>query len=283
MGEQHVSVRKKNGLGICLDPTDLNNAVLREHFPMNSIEDIVTIVHGSMIFSTLDANMGFYQIELSKKSSLLTTFKTPFGRYNYLRILMGLKCAAEVFQREMINHFGNKDGVEVLMGDIMIHSHDEGEHNSLLRTVLERAKSIKLKLNKAKCVLAKSEVIYVGHLLTGERLKPSPERAKAITEMRDPKNHAEFETILDKLAYVAKFIPNLSELNAPLRALKTSDDWNWKQEAKQSFENVKTALTSTKVLKYFDTNFISTTQCGCIYEGTWCCCYTEKWSCCLFF
>ena len=128
------------------------------------------------------------------------------------------------------------------------------QHNSRPRTVLERAKSIILKLNKAKCVLAKSEVNYVGHLLTGEGLKPTPERVKAITEMRDPKNHAELETILGMLAYVAKFIPNLSELNAPLRALKTSDEWNWMPEAKQSFENVKTALTSTKVLKYFDTN-----------------------------
>ena len=99
--------------------------------------------------------------------------------------------------------------------------------------MLERAKSINLKLNKAKCVLAKSEENYVGHLLTGEGLKPTPERVKAITEMRDPKKHAELETILGMLAYVAKFIPNLSELNAPLRVLKTIDDWNWTPEAKQ--------------------------------------------------
>lgn len=50
--------------------------------------------------------MGYFQIKLSKKSSLLNTFNTPFGRYRYFRMPMGLKCAAEVFQREMINHFG---------------------------------------------------------------------------------------------------------------------------------------------------------------------------------
>lgn len=41
------------------------------------------------------------------------------------------------------------------------------------------------------------------------------------------------------LAYVAKFTPNLSDLNAPLRALKTTDKWNWNSEAKQLFDNVK--------------------------------------------
>lgn len=129
--------------------TDLNKAVLREHFPMNTIEDIVTRVHESQIFFTLDANMGYFQIKLSKKSSLLTTFNTPFGRYRYLRMHMGLKCAAEVFQREMINHVGKVDGVDVVMYDILVHGRDEQEHSSGLRVVLEWAKSINLKLNKA--------------------------------------------------------------------------------------------------------------------------------------
>lgn len=139
---------------------------------------------------------------------------------------MGLKGAAEEFPLEMINHFGKIDGVEVVMDDILVHGRDEQEHNSRLRVVLERAKSIILKLNKAKCILAKSEVNCVGHLLTGEGLKPTPERVRAITEIREPENHVELETILGMLAYVAKFIPNLSDLNAPLGALETSDEWN---------------------------------------------------------
>lgn len=73
--------------------------------------------------------------------------------------------------------------------------------------------------------------------------------------MREPENHAELETIFGMLAYVAKFSPNLSDLNAPLRALKSSNEWNWISEAKQSFDNVKkNPLSSTKVLRYFDTN-----------------------------
>lgn len=122
---------------------------------------------------------------------------------------------------------------------ILVQGYDEQEHNSRLRVLFERAKSIILKLNKAKCILAKSEVNYVGHLLTGEGLKPTPERVSAIREIREPENHAELETILGMLAYAVKFIPHLSELNAPLRALKINDEWKWTSEAKQSFDNVK--------------------------------------------
>lgn len=40
-------------------------------------------------FTKLDANMGFWQIALAKKSALYTTFIMPFGRYHFFRYLLG--------------------------------------------------------------------------------------------------------------------------------------------------------------------------------------------------
>jgi hypothetical protein len=248
-----VCVRKKNGrVRICIDPSDLNKAIQREQFPMNSIDDIATRLHGSKYFSTLDANMGYFQIKLTERSSHLTTFNTPFGRYRYLRMPMGIKCASEVFQREMTHHFGGLEGVEVVVDDILVHGQTLGEHNTRLKSVLDKARAINLKLNKDKCDMAKPEVSYVGHTLTGEGLKPTKQRVKSIVNMKDPENHGELETILGMLAYVSKFIPNLSELNAPLREIKKQEDFTWDAQARMAFENVKKALTSTPVLQYFD-------------------------------
>ena len=248
-----VCVRKKNGrVRICIDPTDLNKAILREHYPMNSIDDVATRLHGSKYFTTLDANMGYYQIKLTEESSRLTTFNTPFGRYRYLRMPMGAKCSSEVFQREMETHFGCMEGSEVIVDDILIHGKTIEEHNDRLRKVLEKARSINLKLNRKKCVIAEPEVNYVGHKLTGEGIKPTEQRIEAITNMRDPENHSELETILGMLSYVSKFIPCLSELNAPLRDLKKQEEWVWDDKAKEAYAKIKAALTSTKVLRYFD-------------------------------
>ena len=248
-----VCVRKKSGrVRICIDPTDLNKAILREHYPMNSIDDIATRLHGSRYFSTLDANMGYFQIKLTNKSSLLTTFNTPFGRYKYLRMPMGAKCSGEVFQREMIHHFGDIEGVEIVVDDILIHGTTVQQHNERLVKVLDRARKINLKLNSAKCNIAMPEVIYVGHKLTGEGLKVTDERIKAIQGMKDPESFQELETVLGMLAYVAKFIPHLSQLNSPLRELKTRDEWTWEQVHKDTFQHIKETLTSAPVLKYYD-------------------------------
>ena len=93
-----VCVRKTNGcVQICIDPTDLNKAISREHFPKSTINDISTRLNRSKYFSTLDANMGYFQIRVDEKSLYATTLNTPFGMYLYLRMPMGLKCSSEEF------------------------------------------------------------------------------------------------------------------------------------------------------------------------------------------
>ena len=66
---------------ICLDPRDLNVAIKREHFPMLKVEEIATRLNGAKLFSVFDVSNGFWQVEFDDESIVLTTFKTPYGRY----------------------------------------------------------------------------------------------------------------------------------------------------------------------------------------------------------
>ena len=266
-----VVARKKNGsVRICIDPSDLNKAVKREHFPMNTIEDIATRLSGSTIFTTLDANSGYYQIKLSKKSSELTTFNTPFGRYKYLRAPMGLKCIAEVFQREMCRIFSDLPGVEIVVDDILIHGRNVNEHDQRLRNVLQRCRDVNLKLNAAKSKLRCTEVDYVGHKLTKDGLMPTDDRVKSITTLPDPKDHSDLATFLGMAAYVSKFIPNLSSMAEPLRKLHKSKDWYWTEIESNAVSAIKLALTSDRVLKYYDVNQPITVTVDASQKGLGC-------------
>ena len=135
-----VVVQKKNGkVRICIDLHDLSEAILREHHPMNSTEDIGTRLQDSVVYSILDANSGYFQIKLTEKSSELTTFNTPCGRYRYLRLPMGIRCAAEVFQRQMSTALSDI-GVEIVVDNILVHARNQKEHDERLIKVLERAR-----------------------------------------------------------------------------------------------------------------------------------------------
>lgn len=101
-----VLVKKPNGrLRLCLDPRNLNEAILRPHFPFPSIEDCKAKLYGSKYFSTLDANSGFWMVPLSENSSRLCTFNTPFGRFKFLRLPFGINAAPEIFHGEMLKTF----------------------------------------------------------------------------------------------------------------------------------------------------------------------------------
>lgn len=79
--------------GYALDPSDLNKVIKREHHPMRTGG-----LNDSRIKSVKSV---FLQIELDEPSSFLTTFNTPLGRFRWLRLPFGIKCALEIFQHIM--------------------------------------------------------------------------------------------------------------------------------------------------------------------------------------
>ena len=94
-----VEKLKTKKLRVYLDPRPLNAAIKREHFQIPTLDNIATRLTGATIFSKLDANHGYWQVQLDEESQLLTTFSTPFGRYCFLRMPFGIKSAQEVFQK----------------------------------------------------------------------------------------------------------------------------------------------------------------------------------------
>jgi len=66
---------------LCIDPTPLNKALLRSHFQIPTIEEIIPEITNAKIFIVLDAKDVHWQIKLDEASSYLTTDWRPEGRY----------------------------------------------------------------------------------------------------------------------------------------------------------------------------------------------------------
>lgn len=154
-----VTVTKANGkVRICIDPRDLNRAILREHFPLKTIEDVIAEIDGATVFTKLDATSGFWQICLDADSSKLCTFNTPFGRYSFTRLPFGIKSASEVYQRKISEIVQGIDGCEAIIDDILIWGRNMQEHDQRLHIVMEKIRKHNLKLNPEKCEFRKSRV-----------------------------------------------------------------------------------------------------------------------------
>ena len=240
-------------LRICLDPRPLNEAIQREHFKMPTIEEITTRVAGAKVFSKLNANHGYWQIPLDEESRLLTTFNTPFGRYCYKRMPFGIKSAQEVFQKRMCQAFGDLEGVETDVDDILVWGATIQEHDDRLMKTLQRCEEINLTLNRDKCEFRVKEVIYIGHKLTAEEVKPDEQKVEAIKWMPPPEDKKGTERLLGVVNYLAKFVPNMSTITKPIRELLRSDvEFQWGGAQEKAFQEVKDVLTKAPVLAYYD-------------------------------
>ena len=248
-----IAKNKNNKIRVSLDPSDLNRAVMLEHFPMQTIEDVISRMSNAKVFSVLDANHGFLQVKLDKDSSKLATFDTPFGRYNYTRLPFGTASAPKVFQNIMSHLFDDIEGVEVIVDDLVVWGEKTEQHDVRRRQVLDRCRERNLKLNKDKCRFRVSEVSYVGHLLSADGVKPDPLKVEAIKAIPPPGDREELQRFLGVVTYLSKFIPNMSQESDPLRQLLQKDvEWSWGQAENEAFESLKTAISSTPVLKFKD-------------------------------
>ena len=263
-----VCVEKKNGsVRICLDPRDLNKAVLREHHKIPTLEDIAFRFSGMKHFTILDMKHGYWHICLSEKSSLLTTFNTPFGRYCYRRLPFGLHSSAEVFEKRVEQVFGDLN-VSIYFDDIIVAGKTQQEHDDNLRQLLQRAREHNVRFNRDKIQLNQTEVNYLGHIVSAEGLKPDPSKVQAISDMPNPTDKAGIQRLMGTLNFLRSYIPKMSTLTEPLRCLLKQDvAWHWGPEQNKSMEIIKRVLLSEQVLKYFDVSKevslqVDASQCG---------------------
>lgn len=252
-----VTVKKPdNSLRLCLDPQNLNKAIIREWYQLPTFQKLSSRMADAKVFSILDGNKGFYQIKLSKNSQLLTTFAAGhYGRYCYLRLPYGLCSAPEVFHRTFKEVFEGLPGVEVYIDDIIVWGKNKEEHNNRLKAVLERAYTAGVRFNKKKCKFCVNEVRYVGHVFTKDGLKLDQEKVSAILNLEEPKDKKQLQVLLGMVTYVSKFLPNFSKVTESMRQLLRNDtEFLWLDSQKRDFVKLKEMLTKAPVLKYYDVN-----------------------------
>ena len=249
-----VPVQKKSGqIRICTDFKKLNEAVKRERYILPTLDDLLHKLSGAKIFSKLDATSGFWQLPLDEETAKLTTFITPNGRYFYKRLPFGISSAPEIFQRTVEEILKGMDFVLCYFDDILVFSEDVNLHEKHLDDVLKKLHSHHLRLKKEKSQLRQTEIEFLGHIISGDGVKPDPGKVEALMNMPDPKNVAELQRLLGLVNFLGRYVPDLSSTLKPVTQLLVKDTaWSWEAPQRKALDKVKTVLTSAPVLAFFD-------------------------------
>ena len=271
-----VAASKKNSTDIrlCIDPQQLNKAVLREMHPLPIIDDVLPELANAKVFSKFDLRNGYWHCKLDEKSSLLTTFQTPHGRYRWLRLPFGLAISSEVFQKRLQTSLDGLKGIICFADDILVYGTgnnvDEAnsDHNVNLHNLMQRCRKHGIRLNREKAELQKDEITFLGHVITSNGLKPDPSKIEAIIGIKAPTCVKEIQCFSGIINYLSKFMPRLSDLMKPIRQLlRKGTEWCWGDEQNNAFKEIKNLITKAPVLAFYDQSKQLVIQCDASKSG----------------
>ena len=250
-----IREKENERLRLCLDPNkDLNKAIKRERHPIPTLEQITPKLAGAKLFSKLDARNGYWNVKLDEEFSYLTTFNTPFGRFRFLRMPFGLRMSQDIFQFKIDETYRDCQGAIGIADDVTAYGKNEREHGLHLHETMECTRKAGIKLNDEKCVIKTKECNFFGMLYTPDGVKPSPDKVRAIENLKPPKDKKELQTFLGMITYMSSFIPNLADYTAPFRnLLKENVDFAWNPSHSKAFEKVKLLICTATTLAYYDT------------------------------
>jgi Reverse transcriptase (RNA-dependent DNA polymerase) len=132
-----VQPKKTGDVRILTDFRKLNEAIVLCHkpFPLPKISDLLQKLQGFTYATAIDLSMGYYHIPLDNDSQKLCTLILPWGKYKYLRLLMGIKNSPDILQAIMHDILGDLEYSNTYIDDILITS--SGNFKDHLERIVE--------------------------------------------------------------------------------------------------------------------------------------------------
>ena len=204
---------------VCLDPSNLNKAIIREHHKPMTVEEIAHELAGATVYTKADALKAFLQIHLMHEASLLMMINSHRGRLRFLWMPFGAKMSQDVFQLRMDAILEQCPGVIGIHDDMVIFVVDQEDHDANLINLLNICQKEGLVLNSKKLELRRERVTFFGAEYSAQGMHPDPKKVQGITEMTAPTDKQQLQSFLGMVNYMGTFIPNLSHHSEPLRAM----------------------------------------------------------------
>ncbi len=172
-------LEKKNGdVRFITDFKELNKRVKIDIFPFPSIEEQLVGLKGAIVFSVIDLDKGFYQIDIRENDCYKTAFTTPLGHFEYCKVPLGLVNSPKHFQRTMLDILKGFQNVKIFMDDILIYDKTYEEHLRRVKKVLQRLEGVGAKVNFEKSMFMKKEIRFLGCKISELGIEPDTFKVK---------------------------------------------------------------------------------------------------------
>ena len=210
--------KKDGGTRFCVDYRQLNDATIKDAYPLPRIDDTLDMLAGKQWFSTLDLASGYWQVSLSRAARAKTAFATHSGLFQFRVMPFGLCNAPATFERLMDRVLQGLRWSRCLvyLDDIISFGGTFDGALSNLTLIFERLRSYGLQLKSSKCHLFRVSVPFLGHIVGRRGLECDPTKIEDAKSWPVPDCLKSVRQFLGFVGYYRRFIPKFADIATPL-------------------------------------------------------------------
>ena len=251
-----IQPKKTGDVRVLTDFRQLNKYLKRTPFPLPKISDLLQKLQGFTYATAIDLSMGYYHIPLDAVSQRLCTMILPWGKFQYLRLPMGIMNSPDIFQSIMMDLLGDLEYCRAYIDDILVTTNGSYEdHLEKLNEVLTRLETTGFRANVRKCYFAEAQLEYLGYWLTRSGIQPQPKKVEAILRLSPPTNKRQLRHFLGMINYYRDMWKRRSHYSAPLTGLVSKTvKFVWGAEQQQAFDRIKKVISRETLLSFPDFN-----------------------------
>ncbi|KAF5481396.1 hypothetical protein F2P56_002050 [Juglans regia] len=138
--------------------------------------------------------------------------------------------------------------VLVFFNDILVYSKTVEDHKLHLKIVMKILEEHRFFIKASKCALMEKELEYLGHFISGEGVKVDQRKIEAMVDWPLPNDVSTLRGFLGLTGFYGRFVKHYGLIAKPLTSLLKKDNFEWTQEAREAFDELKRAMTTTPVL-----------------------------------
>ena len=195
-----------------IDYRRLNEMTVKDQYPLPRMDEYLDSLGEAKWFTTLDANSGYWQVEIHPDDIHKTSFVCHSGTYQFLRMPFGLTNAPATFQRLMdiaLNKFKWQNCL-VYLDDIVIYSNTFDDHCRDVAQILEVLQQAGVSLKLKKCSFFTDNIQYLGHVVRPGQLAVAEKTITAVKQFRIPETQTQLWSFLGPCNVYRRFVPNFS-------------------------------------------------------------------------
>ena len=245
--------KKDGGTRFCVDYRQLNDATIKDAYPLPRIDDTLDMLAGKQWFLTLDLASGYWQVSLSQAARAKTAFATHSGLFQFRVMPFGLCNAPATFERSMDRVLQGLrwNRCLVYLDDIISFGGTFSAALSNLTLIFERLRSYGLQLKSSKCHLFRASVPFLGHIVGRWGLECDPKKIEDVKSWPVPDCLTSVRQFLGFVGYYRRFIPKFADIATPLVYLTGKDvPFVWDTSCSVAFQELRASLMDAPILAF---------------------------------